>query len=234
MQIDLNLLTNDLYENALVRPAVERGFDEICILAGYASPAMLYRHLGGGPLATEGEFSKLPSDTKVNLVYGMYPSDGIAQGYHEEFQKLCSENSRVLVRYRTSAPPIHSKVYIWLKEGNPKLAFSGSANYSQGALTGRTLEVLSEIHPQQAHDYFQPIWASATFPTLLKTSRIARNNNKYPITATMPTITEKVELPLTFVEWVFRRTNQQDLTGHFVRLGRGRILTKPTSTFQPK
>ena len=81
----------------------------------------------------------------------MCPYDGLSIGIHmgfKEMQKRFSSNpdlSTLSCQYNYIMPPIHSKVYIWLKHGEPYKAFSGSANYMQSSFSNDCGETLNEI-----------------------------------------------------------------------------------------
>lgn len=120
------MLTRDLFKKILLVPA--RKADTLVIVAGYASPMMVKEH-----------FEKLPAGIKVQLLIGMSSIEGVKRLNHVAFKKLEGEDllGRFECRYIDHLPAVHSKVYVWLKNGRPKLAFIGSANYSKEAFLYR-------------------------------------------------------------------------------------------------
>lgn len=149
------MITTNLFEEVLIKPVAE-GADKLCIVAGFASSAMAYRHL-------EKAKSTNPS-LKVELVVGMCPRMGIPLGEHKGFQKLVEEDfvGKFQCSYIHKSPPVHSKVYIWLKDGKPYKAFTGSANYTQYAFTIQR-EILESCDAKEAFDYFNILSAESIY-----------------------------------------------------------------------
>jgi hypothetical protein len=57
--------------------------------------------------------------------------------------------------YRTVSPSIHSKIYVWLRDEEPRFGFLGSANYTQLAFNERKQkEALSTCLPNEALEYY--------------------------------------------------------------------------------
>lgn len=60
--------------------------------------------------------------------------------------------------YLVNCSPVHSKVYTWIKDNKPILAFAGSANYSQQAFIGKSQqEVATECDPITAYEYYNSL-----------------------------------------------------------------------------
>lgn len=53
--------------------------------------------------------------------------------------------------------PVHSKIYLWEKNGHPFCSFMGSANYTQTAFSDSRRELLHECNPDEASTYFDSI-----------------------------------------------------------------------------
>ena len=51
---------------------------------------------------------------------------------------------------------VHSKVYTWLREGNPVVGYAGSANYTINSFRTRR-EVLTNCPPQDSFDYYSSL-----------------------------------------------------------------------------
>lgn len=120
------MLTRNLFKKVLLDPA--RNADTLVIVAGYASPMMVKEH-----------FEKLPAGVNVQLLVGMTSIEGIKRLSHQAFKKLEEEDlrGRFECRYIANLPAVHSKAYVWLKDGRPRTAFIGSANYSKEAFLYR-------------------------------------------------------------------------------------------------
>lgn len=120
------MLTRDLFKKVLLDPA--KNADTLVIVAGYASPAMVRTH-----------FEKLPGGIKVQLLVGMTSLEGIQRAFHHAFVELAGTDfkGRFECRYIFKLPAVHSKAYVWMKDGRAASAFIGSANYSQEAFLRR-------------------------------------------------------------------------------------------------
>lgn len=140
------MLSQDLYENVLIAPA-RSGATELLIVSGYATAAMADKHLKEDTLSERG--------VRIRLVYGMAKHDGVRQVDHARFLEL-QRRGFFECHYRIVSPRIHAKVYIWLKDNSPFLAFAGSANYSQTAFlpSSQQTEVMIEANPDLAAQFF--------------------------------------------------------------------------------
>jgi DNA (cytosine-5)-methyltransferase 1 len=145
----------DLENKVLINPAQE-GADELNIISAYASPSMAAYHIG-----KLKELGCIP--IKIKLIIGMCPFDGLSQGVHIGFKDIRQkyaekpDYSDIICQYNYKMPPIHSKIYIWLKHGKPYKAFSGSANYMQSAFSMGCGESLMECAAETAYEYFQSV-----------------------------------------------------------------------------
>ena len=92
----------------------------------------------------------------------MYASDGVSRIDHDVFQALQNRHTRFECRYIEGRPPVHSKIYLWLREGQPYRAFVGSANYSRGAIFGRTRECLVQADEVALQPYVMDLVREAT------------------------------------------------------------------------
>lgn len=139
------MITDNLFEKILVNPA--KDFNQLKIIAGYASPAMANKHL-----------TNIPDRIFIDLIVGMAPLDGIGKGSHVGFQKL-NRSGRFNCNYLITQPPVHVKSYIWLKDGKPGLAFTGSGNYSQNAfmVSKGTLEAFAIDDGSECNALFESL-----------------------------------------------------------------------------
>jgi hypothetical protein len=149
--------------NPILFDPIEQGADKLKIVSGYASPAMASWHI------TEmSERKKNP--VEISLIVGMCNSDGLSTQTHEGFKTvmgdrrtLTADKSSFSCQYVFEGVPVHSKLYVWEREGEPFIAFMGSANYSQIAFSHARREILQECDPAQALVYFNSIEANSMY-----------------------------------------------------------------------
>jgi hypothetical protein len=148
-----DMISSGLYQSVLVDPAILRNADTVKIVSGYASPAMCRRHIE--------DVIGLHKNIAVELIVGMVVNDGIFDGNHIAFTNLMAEGhlkQPVCCSYVCKRPGVHSKLYIWEKNGKPIEAYLGSANYSQGAfIENNTREIMEVCDPIKASEYFNTI-----------------------------------------------------------------------------
>ena len=141
---------NTLLNEVLIAPSKE--CDELHIISGYVASSMVKRHLELLDRLNEISGCK----TKINVIVGMIPKDGLSTVEHEGFKTIKSSRNDVECSYvMTGKPATHAKLYVWLKSGVPRKAFTGSANYSQNAFFGNQVEMMTEIDPCEAESFFQ-------------------------------------------------------------------------------
>ena len=86
--------------------------------------------------------------------------DGLSKTNHRGFQSLVENDlsGNFNCSYLINRPPVHSKVYTWVKDDIPVMAFAGSANYSQQAFIGNSQrEVATKCDPATAYDYYNSL-----------------------------------------------------------------------------
>ncbi len=146
----------ELMKTVLINPM--DSYNELFILTGYASSAMLKRHI---ELLSQVCSTQ---NLKIRIVVGMTSIEGLSLVEHKGFLEMVKSNSNIQCSYiMTGRKPCHSKLYIWLKEGVPMLAFAGSANYSQKAFFGIQNEMMLECNPNDALDYFNEVEADSAY-----------------------------------------------------------------------
>ena len=150
------VVDKDLFEYALLNPILQVGGpDSIKIVSGYATHAMAARHL----IETTARAKKLD----VDLVCGMTGTEGISRPNHMGFLSLQARKEFVYdgsfsCSYVKKPLSVHSKVYVWCKNGAPVQAFIGSANYSEtGFHSPSRIETLAECDPLPAMKFFESI-----------------------------------------------------------------------------
>lgn len=131
------------------------GADKLKIVSGYSTHTMASWHI------TE-IMSRIQRRVCIDLIVGMCPLDGISISAHYGFIKLVTEHgidaqTPFVCQYVTEGLPVHSKLYLWEREGKPFLAYTGSANYTQPAFFGRRDEILEDCNPNDALVYFNSI-----------------------------------------------------------------------------
>ena len=142
------MLTEDLFSEVLIRPITEFNPDSLNIVSGYASPSMVRRHFK--------ELSNVDYSLTINLIIGMTRFDGISKEKHLAFVEVVNEFA-FDCRYIASGNPVHAKVYTWLKNNKPILAFSGSANYSIPGFSASQREVLDRCDQDLANQFYGSI-----------------------------------------------------------------------------
>ncbi len=144
------MLKDNLFENVLIKPAVEDGADRLLIVSGYASAGMAILHLK--TLAEKGK------NISVELIVGMAKKDAIKQVELEALKELTKTGiagSSFACRYIVRENPVHVKAYLWLKDNKPVKAFMGSANYTKTAFNQSQNTVFNEFRNQPVPDQFQ-------------------------------------------------------------------------------
>jgi hypothetical protein len=138
----------DLFDNVLLGPAGNS--DELCIVSGFATSAMAKKHID----KVAEIFDKTLS---LSLIVGMVPITGIGESHHNIFKGLSQNKNISFTCYyiRDQYAPVHSKVYVWLRKGNPVLSFTGSANYTQNAFFTSQEEILCQCNPSGALKYYK-------------------------------------------------------------------------------
>lgn len=150
------MYTENLENSILLKPAKELGCTSLKIISGYTDIECIYRHLIN--LSDIGKNNKF----SVDMILGMTSSNGLSEKKHKDINRLISnikDNKKMpdfTCRYKINGTDIHSKVYIWLKDNKPVLAFCGSANYSMNAFFKRR-ECMSDCDFIEANKYFEQL-----------------------------------------------------------------------------
>lgn len=159
---DIKWKFDDDLENKVLFNPIKDGANELRIVSAYASPSMVTYH--------SEKISELNlTPIKIKLCVGMCPFDGLNIITHKGFQKVQQQNnddpdiSDFECSYIYKAPPVHSKVYLWLKNGKPFKAFAGSANYTQKAFSQGCGEFMTECNMNEAFAYYDEISKRSIF-----------------------------------------------------------------------
>lgn len=142
--------SNEIFDQVLVSP-LQNGANKIRIIAGYASANMVARHADYIKNTLKRKFA-------TELIIGMGAADGIELANHKSLIQL--QNSSDLsfrCDYIVNSPPVHSKVYLWMRDDEPYTCFSGSANFTQNAFSTSMRETVAKIDPRSALNYFETL-----------------------------------------------------------------------------
>ena len=153
MNNEICLYHNDFRDLVLFEP-IKQGAEHLKIISGYATHTMASWHI-----KEIAEPIRKLSPIEITLVIGMCSFDGISKAVHEGFNSIVARNntphqSNLKCQYVTEGVPVHSKLYLWERNGKPFRAFMGSANYTQTAFSRYRRELLQECDPKQALDYY--------------------------------------------------------------------------------
>lgn len=154
----MTLYRADLAEQVLFTPPSRA--DALHVVSGYATPAMLGRHI----LELR---SRITDVTELNLVVGMtggvQPDSGMVEDHHRGFMDVVQQENDLQVRcsYVFGDVGVHSKAYVWSRGGEPVIGFVGSANYTQVgfglASKGHREEILLSADPREVKEYWDTI-----------------------------------------------------------------------------
>jgi len=174
------LLVGNLYKDALINPLFDGtlGLNKLLIVSGYATAAMASRHVT--------DFVEKEKRVHIDLLYGMAKKDGILRSVHLGFNKIASSNNnpncKFTCSYIAEGEPVHAKIYIWCKDDQPVLAFTGSANYTESAfICSWRKEVLTETNPIHASEFFNSLKRDAiccSDPSVTDRFKILLKENK--------------------------------------------------------
>ena len=153
-------LPEEYREKVLLEP-ISRGANQLRIVSGYATPMMASWHIA----EIKERFNKA---VNIDLIVGMCPLDGLSRAVHEGFKDIVShryerDKSTLVCKYVVEGKPVHSKVYLWEKDGEPIQAFTGSANYTQPAFLGFRRETMEECNVVEAKEYVDSLEADTMY-----------------------------------------------------------------------
>ena len=135
------MITQNLYEEALISPTKKLSANNLYVVSGYASATFANRHLAEN------------KDFTLNLIIGMPGKRSDHIGYLTLLDRF---KGRFNGYYLQGTPPVHSKVYAWYNDQSPKIGFSGSANYSQqGFFHKQQINQLSSENPILIKNFYE-------------------------------------------------------------------------------
>ena len=150
--------------NTVLFGPLNRTVNNLYIITAYATPNMLSWYIGN----LQG---KIQVPLSIALLLGMVPFDGISVSAHDGFIQLLgsehpNEIKKIECSYLFDPPAVHSNVFIWAKDGEPILAYSGSVNFVQSSLVGsHRKEVLNECDPILAMEYYNSLIDRSIYAT---------------------------------------------------------------------
>ena len=122
------MLTYNLFNKVLIEPATNKPVTRLQIISGFATPSIAKKHME--------RLADLNRPIHIELIIGM-PKDYINEKQHKEFCDLTKNtktNVSISCKYITKGIPVHAKTYCWsFGDGQPSIAFAGSANYTMTA-----------------------------------------------------------------------------------------------------
>ena len=144
------MLTENLFDEILMRPVKDYGVNELRIVSGFASDSLARLHIE--------RLKRQKSSVSVELIVGMTPLQGIEESFHNGFCKLSDDQDlEFSCKYLSDSSPDHSKIYCWLRKGVPKIGFVGSANYSITGFLTKQKETMVVCDAEAANKYYQSV-----------------------------------------------------------------------------
>ena len=129
MNNEQNILIFDDFKRIALLDPIKQGAGHLKIISGYATPTMASWHI-----KEIAESEETLNPIEITLIVGMCLFDGISRATHEGFKDVVyrnndSQKAIFTCLYVIAGAPVHSKLYLWEREGSPFRAFMGSANY---------------------------------------------------------------------------------------------------------
>ena len=134
------MLTDDLFREVLIAPAIERGGNRLLITSGFATASMADKHME--------KLAELGCMASIELIVGMTKLAGIEKAQHYAFQKIIQERPYGMdftCRYVVRGNPVHAKTYCWMQDDQPFVGFTGSANYTRTAFGRGQVETMHPV-----------------------------------------------------------------------------------------
>lgn len=190
---------SDLENKVLIEPA-KAGANELRIISAYASPSMVAWHMQA---LADLEIQPI----QIKLIVGMCPFDGLSKVTDSGFKKLSEtdlgpEYSSFNCQYVYKSPAVHSKLYLWMKNGVPYKSFAGSANYTLKCFSKDCDEFITECNLDEAVAYFNKVESKSIYCTANEVEnyiRIYRKSPNYSYEANMVDFDSEEKQPLSFI-----------------------------------
>ena len=152
---------------------------------------MAYQHLR--------RLQRFAKGARVELIVGMVGRDGISKKDHDGFLELVAGQYQGMFscRYVIYGSPVHTKGYAWYSGDVPKVAFAGSANYTQSAFGRSRREAMVQDSPETLRDYFDLIRQDTVDCTDQRIPNLVTVHNEPDYSIKMAEETEELEEPST-------------------------------------
>lgn len=171
------MIENNFIEKIFIEP-IKNGADELLILSGYATPNM------ASLLIKKIQEEKLTPVKNLSLIIGMTSYSGISMSNHNGFLSLENGDYSDSIEnfscsYICDGLPIHSNLYIWLKDDIPRMAFTGSAEFIQPAFLEHRKELMIECDADRAYSIYMEADKNSIFcnHSEVDDSIVIRNEN---------------------------------------------------------
>jgi len=186
------MISEELFNHVLLDPARKNAGRKLLIVSGFATANMAGRHLS--VLKEKG------LNISVSLIVGMAQARGIEKVQHTAFKNLMNNLPDGLdfeCQYVYRGNPIHAKTYLWIdKNGVPKQAFCGSANYTMTGFGKSQTEAIYPADPVSArafYDQINKISASCLEDTLDEVAPLIRSTepSQYMDSVILPLVAQR-------------------------------------------
>ncbi len=145
----MQLLTENLFQQVLIEPVKQCRANKMLAVSGYATSSMVHKHTD--------YLRQVDGQSSITVIAGMVPRQGIDKAHHKQFVKLSQEGifgSKFSCKYVVSDNPVHAKVFIWMRNEKPVVAFAGSANYTITGFSENQNEAVTRVNPGEALDFY--------------------------------------------------------------------------------
>ena len=154
------LITDNFEAPVLFAPAKisGAGCNSLKIITAFTDVDRIQRHMIS--LQEGMECKKYVKKIAIDIIVGMPKSISVKK--HNDICRMMhffAENSKMpdlSIKYIGYGKEVHSKIYLWSKDGSPELAFCGSLNYTMNAFFKRR-ESVSDVSPEAAEQYYQEL-----------------------------------------------------------------------------
>lgn len=172
------MIINDITTAVLFDPILQ-GADKLLILSSYASPNMASWYM-------EQLCKRKSKAIDISIIVGMTSYDGISIPVHKGFLSLHNMFSSKSVNsfscnYITENPAEHSNLYIWMKDEQPEIAFTGSADFTQSAFISSRREIMANCSPYEAYNYYIDAESRSCFCNHSEIDDMIIIHNNHPI-----------------------------------------------------
>ena len=132
----------EMREKVLLEP-LSQGADTLKIISGYSSHAMASWHIS--------QIRELcGKSVNIELIVGMCKKDMLFRPVHEGFREIMNTSPFFTCRYISEAKAVHTKLYLWEKEGKPdtrKNSFYGEWGSTGPGAKGPRVKWAHKINP---------------------------------------------------------------------------------------